>query len=104
MKLGEQIKCKIIPKINKLKVSKDEFNRLVSTNTDNIDYYYQSIMKHIEQQREKDQKDYGRIVKNVRIFLFSNDKNLNSTNNNWAVLWELLTICSNILKAFVSKL
>jgi len=65
MKLGEQIKCKIIPKINKLKVAKDEFTRQVTTNTDNIDYYYDTIMKHIDQQREKDQQDYHRIVKSV---------------------------------------
>ena len=46
-------------------MAKDEFTRQVTTNTDNIDYYYDTIMKHIDQQREKDQQDYHRIVKNV---------------------------------------
>lgn len=68
VKLGEQIKCKIIPKINRLKAAKEEFGRQVTSNTDSIDYYYQAIARHIQQQREKDQQDYHRIVKSVRLW------------------------------------
>ena len=47
MKLGQQIKCKIIPRLNKLKLDKEQFDKVVDNNLENIDYYYDSLIGQI---------------------------------------------------------
>lgn len=45
--MGEQIKCKVIMKMNKIKVGKEEFNKKIENNLENIDFYYNSLISHI---------------------------------------------------------
>jgi hypothetical protein len=67
LKLGEQIKCKIIPKLNRMKVAKEEFSKTTSHNLDSIDYYYDALIGHIEQQKMKDRQEYSHMCKNLRL-------------------------------------
>lgn len=68
--MGEQMKCKIIMKLNKLKVSKEQFNKSVDNHLENIDYFYNSLISFIDQQRVNDRQEILRIKNMVNIFQF----------------------------------
>lgn len=54
MKLGQRIKCKIIPRVNRLKVAREEFSKTVDDNIETIDFYYGSLINYIQRQSQKD--------------------------------------------------
>ena len=73
--MGEQMKCKIIMKLNKLKVSKEQFNKSVDNHLENIDYFYNSLISFIDQQRVNDRQEILRIKNMVNIFQFRGKAN-----------------------------
>lgn len=57
-------------KLNKLKVTKEEFNKNVDNHLENIDYFYNSLTSFIDQQRVNDRQEILRIKNMVKIFKF----------------------------------
>lgn len=69
VKVGEQAKCRIIMRLNKLRVGREEFNKSIETHLDNIDYFYQALSALIEQQRVADRQELLRMkaIVSVRV-------------------------------------
>jgi hypothetical protein len=67
VKAGEQAKCRIIMRLNKLRVGREEFTKSVETHLENIDYFYRSLAACLEQQRLADRQEVLRAKGLVRI-------------------------------------
>lgn len=76
IRIGEQIKCKIIMKLNKLKVGKEQFTKNVENQLENIDYFYNSVISHVEKQRVSDRQEIMRLKSMVKLKLFREKHNL----------------------------
>lgn len=48
-------------RLNKLKVSREEFNKTIENNLESIDYFYHSLTAYLEQQRLNDRQEIIRI-------------------------------------------
>lgn len=60
-------------KLNKIKVNREEFNKIIESHLENIDYFYHSLTNYIEQQRISDRQEIIRI-KNIVIIVLTLEK------------------------------
>ncbi len=54
MRTGQQLKSKVILKINKIKACREDFQISVGSTAESIDTYYDSLVNLIEEQRKKE--------------------------------------------------